>query len=102
MLLQVRFLLGKLQEWDVTGEGRCSFEELYQVRPQRRNSWQRWVQRFKPQSRCQVQAPPASKCWLKVDACNLILSCSQAMELAKMYRVGRGMAGLARAASPAR
>ena len=28
---EVRYLLAKLQEWDVTGEGKCSFEEIYQV-----------------------------------------------------------------------
>jgi hypothetical protein len=52
---EVRYLLAKLQEWDVAGEGKVSFEEIY-----------------------------------------------QAMHLVKMYRVGQGMAGLARAASPSR
>lgn len=28
---EVRYLLSKLQEWDVAGEGKISFDELYQV-----------------------------------------------------------------------
>lgn len=28
---EIRYLLAKLQEWDVTGEGKCAFEEIYQV-----------------------------------------------------------------------
>ena len=29
---EIRYLLAKLQEWDVAGEGKCSFNEIYQVR----------------------------------------------------------------------
>ena len=28
---EIRYLLAKLQGWDVTGEGKCSFNEIYQV-----------------------------------------------------------------------
>ena len=28
---EVRYLLAKLQEWDITGESKCSFEEVYQA-----------------------------------------------------------------------
>lgn len=28
---EVRYLLSKLQLWDVTGEGKLSFDEVYQV-----------------------------------------------------------------------
>ena len=28
---EIRYLLAKLQDWDVAGEGRCSFDEIYQV-----------------------------------------------------------------------
>ncbi len=31
---EVRYLLARLQEWDVTGEGKCSWPELLQVRCQ--------------------------------------------------------------------
>jgi hypothetical protein len=29
---EVRYVLAKLQEWDVTGEGKTSLDEIYQVR----------------------------------------------------------------------
>jgi hypothetical protein len=28
---EIRYLLAKLQEWDVTGEGKCGVDEIYQV-----------------------------------------------------------------------
>ncbi|GFR44254.1 hypothetical protein Agub_g5456 [Astrephomene gubernaculifera] len=52
---EVRYLLSKLQQWDVVGEGRLSCEELY-----------------------------------------------QALELARVFRVGLGLAGAQRTASPER
>lgn len=40
---EVRYLLAKLQQWDVLGESRVSFDELYQVGRRRRVGLDGWI-----------------------------------------------------------